>query len=114
MTTEQQKEIILKACVAANPEIWIQLGSVENDRIGLTLYNEEYTGFRPIRLADVLLALGGRNEHDIGKVVGLEMDGDIYGPTLATTKPLWDFHSDDLEHQSPPTIAFLANLLEHA
>ena len=129
-------EIIRKACIKANPEI-MELGegcivkyrgfhpmvigryearSIADDGI-VEINGEEYEVEnilgRPIRLADVLLALKDKNK--LGERIAVNQDGEFI---LTTTKEnwffygeKWDLKNDNLESQSEETIKFLANLL---
>lgn len=136
MNMNDKIQFIREKCIAANPEIVeLKCGCEASDRYGNDwVYNGwEWWGKeklmknigtelaivgRPIRLADVLLAIHGRYHH--GDVVdvrilpsgtfqkmytGTVMPGDWdYGP-------VWNLRADDLEKQSEETINFLAELL---
>lgn len=107
MTKEDKLAAIRRKIIEANPEIVAQTyrGSAE------TGYSIAITG-RPIRLADVLVAMAGYS-------VGIECDGmaiDRHGRFFNWLKneehqPDWNLHADDLEQQSDETISFLYSLL---
>lgn len=99
-------EIIRAACIKANPKI------IVNQHAQLIGWDHKVTYFeekRPIRLADVLLAIGGESDTEqsqwrylgnLSKVCG-------FGWNVA-----WNLRNDDLSQQSPETLRFLANLLK--
>lgn len=78
------------------------------------LYPSEYTVLgRPIRLADVLMAI--KQEHrifavdDNGDIISLDIAGRVITyPALAN----WNLRLDDLTQQSPETLQFLSDLLK--
>lgn len=95
-TKEENIEIVRAACVAANPTI------LKND---CRLCEGEYDGERPIRLADVLLAIrdntGMNRPHVHINGEGLEIGHSRF----------WNCRKDDLTEQSEETLHFLATLL---
>jgi hypothetical protein len=58
---------------------------------------------RPIRLADVLLAIGSK--------YAVDGAGEIYRSGYLTGDSVWNLRADDLEQQSEETISFLYELL---
>lgn len=88
-----QIEIVREACVKANPAIL--LGE-----------DEAHQGpyYRPIRLADVLLAMKLQEDREFAYQVKL-----IVGGAYNT---MWNLRKDDLPQQTPETLAFLADLLK--
>lgn len=74
---------------------------------------EEILG-RPIRLADVLLAIKNKTGYDDGVLVGCGgdfflLEGDDY---LPRPKIIWDLKKDNLEEQSEETLRFFAEILK--
>lgn len=120
MTHQQKLEAIRKACVAANPSITIEQTALERVSeicFELTLGEEDGLSTmpdtnRPIRLADVLLALNQKSEtHWYWSVntTGAWFDG-----RQSVTHILceWDLRNDDLSKQSEETVDFIHGLLE--
>jgi hypothetical protein len=120
---EQNIEIIRKACIEANPDIKSKyhVSTGNNLRCSLCgeLDNYDNAGkcqngvIRPIRLADILLAIA-----KFGDYYTIDVDGRfIFGKewikesndVLALT---WNLRKDSLTDQSEETITFLANLLK--
>jgi len=107
MTTHSQKlQKVREWIVKANPEI-------EKERLwreGLFgKNNKRLFVHRPIRLSDVLLAMG--TSRDPNYCVAL--DGNIwYVGAWGYDKKVcnWNLRTDDLDHQSPETIDFLFSL----
>lgn len=126
----KQIETIRQACIRANPDItelkfgcelkrkrplnktqgWVITGGF----LGIVYWNGNRTAIlempgayeiigRPIRLADVLLAIPkGNNGYDFNTSANfLYRDGDVF----------WDIRKDDLTFQAPETIKFLYELL---
>lgn len=134
-------QIIKEACIKANPDIKKQgvldvyIGSFRNPRdaekwcrefhdiksIEITPVREEsehgYTSVwckieilgRPIRLADVLLAIHSKKESWSVWQGALTPDTSIAIDDLVNIH--WELTDDNLDHQSPETIEFLASLL---
>jgi hypothetical protein len=116
MTRDQQLADIRAACIKANPSI-LELEEMSGLRIE-----------RPIRLADVLLAI----ELSVGSNItyySADTRGCIYGtieldPVQLNNfpgvdhfikhipGPTWNLRKDDLTEQSDECVAFLAQLLE--
>lgn len=97
---EQHIEVVRKACVAANPEI---VESHQGEEDGEIVWIEI---FRPIRLADVLLAMGRK-----WRINGSGYFDDGTGKVLGTPDPYWNLCANDLTQQSDETLKFLADLL---
>lgn len=96
MTHQQKIAFIREACIKANPEIMSLGFGCEG---------------RPIRLADVLLAIGRREDR-----IHLSCDGwfcllDAYTSNFMR-RFNWYLHKDSLEDQSEETIDFIYSLLE--
>jgi hypothetical protein len=94
-------DIIREACIKANPEIVIKA----------TNHVQEIRRERPIRLADVLLAVRELNEAAYFKRIHIGPGG---GSPVSGTEKIcddWDFRNDDLSQQSPETLKFLAYLV---
>jgi hypothetical protein len=107
MARDQQLETIRQACIKANKEI-----------VTTHLPTEKFNPYeteRPIRLADVLLAIGDNNP----KVNGIRANGGFmrigrFQQRNTNYTLFWNLRTDDLTAQSNDTIEFLANLLDHA
>jgi hypothetical protein len=96
----EKLEAIRRKCIEANPEI-----EIIDSRIGL----RQIIG-RPIRLADVLLAIN--NPNAVGLLTGVSGVNDDYSGNLEyEDEPLWNLRADDLNSQSEETIEFLVGLL---
>lgn len=130
-------QIIRAACIAANPEIveLRQVGClVEYDNFTWRyLYTNGFTVIiqsfhfntqeevsigkvnvlgRPIRLADVLLAIG-KDEVDLPVNFGATIPKwKIIHSDITGSSEGWNLRTDDLTLQSPETLEFLANLLK--
>lgn len=131
---------IREACIKANPEIMelkfgcevmygddvqeprrVTIGNpyaVENNKV-FNPWNRDDTSDlfeilgRPIRLADVLLAIKNM-------LIVVDAEGHFYRcemklsdkvPKIGKYLGEWNLRDDNLEHQTPETIAFIANLL---
>jgi hypothetical protein len=101
MTRQEQIDLIRAACIEANPSDTTL--REQNSWQGLQIKRSHG---RPIRLADVLLAMDryARTEVCVGKD-GSFCVGD--GPKMAW----WKLRKDDLTEQSDECVAFLAQLL---
>ncbi len=111
MSTQEQLKAIRQKCVEANREIVAPHWSKPHEGVPLFQSFDADDGklYRPIHLADVLLAAnhiklwlwvteqGRFNLHPQG--------GEI------ATGPAWNLRADSLDQQSPETIAFLHSLL---
>jgi hypothetical protein len=84
-------ELIRQACIKANP---IGSGGFK---------------YRPIRLADVLLAIDGTTQ---GQLIAIRPNGDMYRSDIQNTKWHWNLRNDDLSQQSNECIEFLYDLLK--
>lgn len=88
-------EKIRARCIDANPNIVELLDEDEADYLDMEPYQEAE---RPIRLADVLLAI---SQTDL-----MHMKA-AFGEVAAK----WDLAADDLERQTPQELIFIAELL---
>jgi len=107
MTRDEQLQTIRTACIEANPEInepctCPKGGRWDGERICDKCGGWEYVP-RPIRLADVLLAIESYPDYDEA-VHGLLFSGPV--------DRRWNLHADDLTQQSDDCIAFLADLFQ--
>lgn len=91
-------DLIREACVKANPEIVVWSPTVNE---------KERKAPRPIRLADVLLAIPEGFALDSQ---GYFCEGDYNGYVPNGLK--WNLRNDSLESQSKDTIKFIASLLK--
>lgn len=115
-------EIIRAACIEANPEI-VEEHSVQCDMDTshgyVTPHNELGCIVRPIHLADVLLAIAS-NRIRLTTFVGGDAWFESYEESNVFTHEqswkargvCWNLRLDDLTHQSPETLQFLADLLK--
>jgi hypothetical protein len=129
-------DIVRTACIEANLEILSEEYGCP-DCTGEVFYPEEHTSYaqmvfskcavcgredavatieRPIRLADVLLAMqefdGTNNTHVTFELVN---DQAMYALNLIDRKPFWHLRYDSLEwhrDNAPETVASLADLLK--
>lgn len=101
MTNEQKLESIRQACIKANPDVYSPTGL------------EPLLEGRPIRLADVLLAIGNM-------LTIVDCDGNFYQmkmklsdkePKFEKHLGKWNLRIDDLTQQSEAFIDFLHSLL---
>jgi len=112
----EKLELIRQKCIEANPEILETLSLSENAEIIHTR-----TISRPIRLADVLLAIREKDvvisafQSDEGACFGKVVDGNTnYDDRFEVDWSLafWNLRKDDLNEQSQETISFIASLFE--
>lgn len=106
MTRNEQLDAIRTACIKANPEI------VEQKEIHVSPLTGKHMKYdRPVRLADVLLAID-RTRCQIRALIQspdtLTIEKVGYGRSIIFD---WNLRQDDLNEQSDECIAFLANLL---
>ena len=118
MTRQQNTEAIRRACVAANPNIEISRTWLGGSETSVRL--NEKINYRPIRLADVLLAIsvsqskrGYDNENHVWAV---DTAGEFFGQSDSDGSPLyrdmvWNLRTDDLTAQSDECLAFISSLL---
>lgn len=103
MNLSQQVEEIRAACIKANPEI--EQRNITKIRNGhgetIDVHVDDGRFFRPIRLADVLLAM---DEKADGYISFTEWHFFIFHR--------WNLRTDDLTQQSPECIAFIHSLLK--
>ena len=96
-------EQIRERCIAANIDI------VHGEVSECTMCHATNTYRRPIRLADVLLAMPlGVHLKTLGemtRMVAYDEDGELEGLEW------WDLTQDDLTKQSPETLAFIGKVL---
>jgi hypothetical protein len=126
MTRDQKIADIRAACIKASPEIRELCTNcqerLENGkhkygptRIGTIGCSEKHVHFRPIRLADVLLAIDKNDE----VVVNVDTEG-VFAYWKSPPKgggnyrrgATWNLRKDDLTQQSDECISFLAELLK--
>lgn len=94
MTRDQQITAIRAACIKANPDTgWSPLQYMLGGEVGRVA--------RPIRLADVLLAITNLGRPLATRGRSLMIDALVY----------WDLMQDDLTQQSDECVAYLAHLL---
>jgi hypothetical protein len=122
MTRQEQLELIRQKCIEANPDKLAEhdhkklpCQEVCTNRVDIYHdWNEREGGgctygvqLGPIRLADVLLAIGGRN---VKSYYSVHKDGHW---CISNFRDLcwWNLRKDDLTEQSDECIAFLADLL---
>lgn len=122
------QQIVRDACIKANPSILnLEFGCEYESEF---TYKGEHTIFRipesgypgknnkiigrPIRLADVLLAIWKKTPSNKTKIT-VESDGQflVFNPLLNQrfAKQTWNLLKDDLSQQSQETMEFLAGLL---
>ena len=108
----EKLELIRQKCIEANPEILETLSLSENAEIIHTR-----TISRPIRLADVLLAMN-KLEHDGSYIISaagifahFKAEGARIDKALRILECSWNLRKDDLNEQPKETINFLAGLL---
>lgn len=116
MTTQDQIQLIREKCIEANPEIATK--RLVGDKYEVT---EEFVSCRPIRLADILLAINKNPEdYSIGtdgrfmKMTWFPNGGFNMEWVKESNGVLaigWNLLKDDLSLQSPETIQFLYQLL---
>ncbi len=140
MTTKEKLEAIRQACIKANPEIvelkfGCLISGFGHHRSPVVCLDKDYTAFlhaptlitndktknvqanyeiigRPIRLADVLLALHrtSRTQNvSINTLVGTMMNHNF---TRDDLNKHWDFYKDSLDEQPEETISFIYELLK--
>jgi hypothetical protein len=102
MNRQKQLELIRAKCIEAKPT---------NDFLcGCACCEVEGQDFeRPIRLADVLLAI---NSAIVVMDNPTSEDAENYSYRIMDTVMKWNWRKDDLTAQSDQCITFLANLLE--
>lgn len=108
MTHNEQLDAIRAAAIKANPSI----------KLDPSDWNYQYySGVRPIRLADVLLAIGKAENNALRSFprdATVDARGILSSYFSLTDKrgESWKLHLDDLTQQSPECITFLADLLK--
>jgi hypothetical protein len=103
---------IREKCIDANPELDKSWAHVVVDENGRKISCGHRELGRPIRLADVLLAM---DYHKPGHKKCVTTGGSFasiasFGPVYFVESH-WNLREDDLEKQSAETLEFLANLL---
>lgn len=114
MTTQQQIALIRQECIEANPEIVSDKKQIDiRNGHGEWLGVEETGVMRPIRLADVLLAIP-LTEGTTWRVTqnGIFVSVEDEWGKETFTDAQWNFLKDDLTEQSEECITFLAGLLQ--
>jgi len=113
----QNLDLIRQKCIEANPEIdeRRQVPCPEG-MIGCATFHYEIKT-RPIRLADVLLAMN-KLEHDGSYIISaagifahFKAEGARIDKALRILECSWNLRKDDLNEQPKETINFLAGLL---
>lgn len=105
MTIPEQREAIRQKCIKANPNrihFCCKYGTYDDNEF--CDYCLEHA--RPIRLADILLAIDEKN-----RVAGMKGWNLITVDAAFKIISLYDLRADDLEQQSEETINFLYKLL---
>ena len=117
MTHEQNLKAIKEACWASNPESYGCIKSLYSCGT-IPCTNQEH--FRPLRLADVLYTLRKATgesyavEGTLGAILewGNNANNEwAYYEPAGMDRPCWNLLNDNLDNQSPETIAFIASLL---
>lgn len=103
MTREQQLALIREKCIAVNPSrVWWSADGPEEGNAAI---------WEPVRLADVLLAIGDRERiHVGGRGRFFTFKGDDMRDMVGGR--FWNLRKDDLTEQSDECLAFLAELLQ--
>jgi hypothetical protein len=108
MIKYEQLSFIREKCIVANPEIGNDYSvAAIGGRLRNTserVWNAKAVQGRPIRLADVLLAINATLRKERGTI---SLDENSVKLIL-----FWNLRADDLEKQSEETISFLAELLK--
>lgn len=105
MNYQQKLEAVRQACIKANPEIFVEgceSGITPCDCHWHKNYPPNGNKYRPIRLADVLLAMDTKLETPFFETVNA-------WETFLFIR--WDLSKDSLNEQSAETISFLYELL---
>lgn len=92
-------EVVRDVCIAVNSEL---------------IPDAKYQGVRPIRLADVLLAIRHRFQFSSGieyRTASIELVVPTFEGGYFKREERWNLHADDLSQQSSETLKFLASLL---
>jgi hypothetical protein len=111
--TQEHITAIREACIRANPDIAKPCpcpkgGIYDDGSVCQRCDGSQWWVDRPIRLADVLLAMQGMN------YVTIDPSGDFWISNTGGRSKLgesWDLRADDLSQQSPETIGFIHSLL---
>lgn len=100
-------EIVREACIKANrTELRVEGPCLRFGGNHVCVHCNAYIG-RPIRLADVLLALNAATSRT--PLFSINDDGTLSDDM--TSKDFWNLRGDDLTRQTPETLKFLAELL---
>jgi hypothetical protein len=108
-------QVIREKCIEANPEIKSDLMECPECRLAVFWDGSRVLKQRPIRLADVLLAIGNM-------LIVVDAEGNFYRlkmmlnwkvPRITKDSHLgkWNLRADDLSQQSPETVDFIYSLL---
>ena len=108
MTREQNIALIREKCVAANSDI--------ERLVGYGRHGDKLIDDRPVRLADVLLAINYYEEVVKNKNSWFDEPSNIIGGELIlyiteAGRMIWNLRKDNLTEQSDETLEFLYNLL---
>lgn len=105
-TREEQIALVRQKCIEANSDFLVGpcLGCARKGKAHLLALRPDQ---RPIRLADVLLALDGLRKNEPYS----KTQRNFEAVTLGYTKG-WNLRKDDLIEQSDETIEFIATLLK--
>jgi hypothetical protein len=98
-------DLIRQKCIEANPDI------EKAQEVPCYCHNDPKcinAPKRPIRLADVLLAIGQKYGDHVLEFSGVE----TCSLEAARSVRKWNLREDDLTKQSPETLEFLASLLK--
>ncbi|MDR6305920.1 hypothetical protein GGQ85_003646 [Nitrobacter vulgaris] len=114
MTRQEQIDLIRAACIEANPS-----DATLRDQTSWQGLQTKREHGRPVRLADVLLAMEAGSTY--GDSLNLNFDGSMEycrvnlpagpEPEQEIFKGSWNLRKDDLSEQSDECVAYLAQLL---
>lgn len=111
-TREERLAAIRQKCIEANPNI-------TKEGVAVTFTGNVATDAklvsRPIRLADVLLAIEAEHKFNSNPepaiAAKIDLVTNVYRQGVLLHERYWNLRADDLEQQSDETIAFLHSLL---
>jgi hypothetical protein len=114
MTRDQQRELIRRKCIEANPEIQTYRSPCQCKDHGNCPFADHARVGRPIRLADVLCVAEARTHKEVeggNPEEQAESFETFRRDIFANVCVEWDIYHDDLTQQSDECVAFLAQLL---
>jgi hypothetical protein len=120
MTYAEKIKAIREKCIEVNPEIDKDINECSECRRDVVVGGVRVVKDRPIRLADVLVAIEKskgqermtkQKEHIVLDTNGDFVSGGHYTKTGYIRYATWNLRADDLTEQSPECIDFLYNLL---